>query len=206
MVESTTNQLIVHLISTATSACCPGCGQLSARIHSRYFRKLTDLPIVGEVFIWQVKVFKFFCDNNAWDRRVFTQRFDQHIQPYARWITRCQTQLRQLGLLAGGQVGSQMVRLFGLIVSGSTLLRRAKQCPIPSVVTPRVLGVDDWAFKKRERYGTILVDLEKHQVIDLLPDRETQTLKNWLDQHRSGEPSRDRSSESRSSQHLGVGG
>ena len=100
--------------------------------------------------------------------------------------------------MAGGQVGSLLSSLFGLVVSGSTLLRRVKQGGMPTLSTPRVLGVDDWAaaadrFKKRERYGTILVDLEKRQVIDLLPDRETDTLKTWLEEHPSIEViSRDR--------------
>ena len=103
--------------------------------------------------------------------------------------------MRELGLIAGGQYGSLVGRLFGLIVSGSTLLRRARQVSLPVRATPRVLGVDDWAFKKRERYGTILVDLEKRQVIDLLPDRETDTLKTWLQEHPGIEViSRDRAS------------
>ncbi|WP_338875010.1 ISL3 family transposase [Spirosoma sp. SC4-14] len=164
-------------------------------MHSRYYRRLTDLPVVGKSFVWQLKVHKFFCDNDACDQRIFTERFSQHIQPYARWLTNCQGQLKQLGLLAGGQYGSQIGRLFGLFVSGSTLLRRARACPFPIATTPRVLGVDDWAFKKRERYGTILVDLEKRQVIDLLPDRETDTLKSWLNEHPGVEIiSRDRAS------------
>lgn len=103
--------------------------------------------------------------------------------------------LRHLGLLAGGKAGSAIATLFGLTLSGSTLLRRLRKASLPTSITPRVLGVDDWAFKERERYGTILVDLEKHQVIDLLPDRETQTLKTWLETHPGVEIiSRDRAS------------
>lgn len=189
------NRIIAHIISTAVSACCPLCGQTSTRIHSRYHRQLTDLPVVGQSFIWQLKVHKFFCDNEACERRIFTERFKQHIQPYARWLNNCQRQLQQIGLLAGGQYGSVISRLFGLLVSGSTLLRRTRSCSLPVATTPRVLGVDDWAFKKRERYGTTLVDLEKRQVIDLLPDRETNTLKTWLNEHPGIEViSRDRAS------------
>ena len=194
-IDQQSNSLIAHLTSTSISACCPLCGQTSARIHSRYHRRLTDLPVAGHPFVWQLKVRKFFCDNDACDLRIFTERFPQHIQPYARWLSNCQGQLRQLGLVAGGQYGSQISRLFGLLVSGSTLLRRARECTLPVATTPRVLGVDDWAFKKRQRYGTILVDLEKRQVIDLLPDRETDTLKSWLNEHPGIEIiSRDRAS------------
>lgn len=154
-----------------------------------------DLPVAGQPFVWQLKVHKFFCDNEDCDRRIFTERFSHHIQPYARWLDNSQGQLKQLGLVAGGQYGSLIGRLFGLFVSGSTLLRRTRACTFPLAMTPRVLGVDDWAFKKRERYGTILVDLEKRQVIDLLPDRETDTLKTWLIEHPGVEIiSRDRAS------------
>ena len=176
-------QLIVSLTSIATQAHCPLCGHSSQRIHSRYSRRLTDLPVAGQTCIWQIKACKFFCDNADCHRRIFTQRFTDHIRPYARWLNRCQLQLEQIGLLAGGSLGSSMAKLFGLLVSGTTLLRRVRQKSITVANTPRVLGVDDWAFRKGKNYGTILVDLEKKCVIDLLPDRESQTLKQWLDEH-----------------------
>ncbi|RAJ90825.1 transposase [Larkinella arboricola] len=105
------------------------------------------------------------------------------IHPYARWMEACQMKLLQIAMITGGQVGSRVCKLFGLKVSGSTLLRRLLSAPLPAQQTPKVLGVDDWAFKKGDRYGTILVDLEKQKVVDLLPDRETQTLKQWLLDH-----------------------
>lgn len=182
-VQQQPHSVIIALTSTATTACCPLCAQQSHRIHSRYGRRLTDLPILGQPCQWQVEVYKFFCDNDNCSRRIFTQRFVDHIQPYARWVTRTQQQLRQVGLAAGGQLGSHISHIFGLRVSGSTLLRRVRQVPLPTINALRVVGIDDWAFKKGKHYGTILVDLEKHQVIDLLPDREAETVKNWLEQH-----------------------
>ena len=136
-------QLIVSLTSIATQAHCPLCGHSSQRIHSRYSRRLTDLPVAGQTCSWQIKACTFFCDNALCHRRIFTQRFTDHIQPYARWLNRCQVQLEQIGLLAGGSLGSSMAKLFGLLVSGTTLLRRVRQKSILVVNAPRVLGVDD---------------------------------------------------------------
>jgi transposase len=182
-VDCFAQRLVVSLVSSATQNQCPLCGQASGRIHSRYQRRLTDLPVAGQNCVWHITACKFFCDNPHCHRRIFTQRFAEHISPHARWIGRCQQQLQQIGLLAGGRLGSTMARLFGLLVSGTMLLRRVRQKTIAVEKAPRVLGVDDWAFPKGKTYGTILVDLEKQCVIDLLPDRETQTLKLWLEQY-----------------------
>ena len=188
-------QVTISLTSNATQAHCPLCGLASERIHSRYFRRLTAFPLEGIPCQWHIQACKFFCDNPDCKRCVFTQRFSQHIKPYGRWLDRCQQVLQQIGLKLGGRLGSVTAQLFGLLVSGTTLIRRVRQQAIGQVIAPRVLGVDDWAFRKGKTYGTILVDMERRCVIDLLPDRETQTLKKWLEDHPGVEiVSRDRAS------------
>lgn len=102
-------QVVISLTSSASLNRCPICCQPSLRIHSRYCRRLTDLPVAGQACVWHIKACKIFCDNPNCQRRIFTQRFDEHIKPYARWISRCQQQLLRIGLLAGGQFGSRMV-------------------------------------------------------------------------------------------------
>lgn len=89
-IDTVATGLIARLTSTVTGAPCPLCGRISTRIHSRYQRRLTDLPLAGQAFVWHVNCHKFFCDNQACDRRIFTERFDQQICPHARWIVRCQ--------------------------------------------------------------------------------------------------------------------
>ena len=188
-------QVTISLTSTATQAHCPLCGLASERIHSRYIRRLTAFPLEGIACRWHIQACKFFCDNPDCQRCIFTQRFSQQIKPYGRWLDQCQQLLQQIGLNMGGRLGSGMARLFGLVVSGTTLLRRVRQQATGVITAPRVLGVDDWAFRKGKTYGTILVDMERQCVIDLLPDRETQTLKKWLDDHPGVEiVSRDRAS------------
>jgi len=119
----------------------------------------------------------------------------QKIKPYARRTHRLTEHLNQIGFALGGNAGSKLATFIGMPVSSSTLLRVILKFDDKPVQTPRVLGVDDWAFRKGENYGTILVDLEKRQPIDLLPDREASTLKDWLKSHPGVELiSRDRSS------------
>jgi transposase len=88
--------------------------------------------------------------------------------------------MRQIGLEVGGESGRRILRWFKVVVSGDTIIRRVRQTQLETSAGPRVIGVDDWAFKKGRSYGTIIVDLETHQVIDLLDDRTTDTLARWL--------------------------
>lgn len=143
-----------------------------------------DLPISGNIVRIHLTACRFFCDNAGCHRKIFTEQFAHEIKPYARRLLRSDDLLSRVALEPGGNTGATISRFIRVPVSVSTILRIIKKKTVASIAaTSGIIGVDDWAFKKGHVYGTILVDLESRKVIDLLEDREAETLEVWLEKH-----------------------
>jgi transposase len=162
---------------------CPQCHQPSTRIHGRYQRTVADLPCAGRTVILALTLRKFVCTAPDCPRRIFTERLPGLVQSYARMTSKLIALVQAFGLVAGGQMGTRLADRSGIATTPSTLLRHLMQLPPPVTRAVRVLGVDDWSWKKRHRYGTLLVDLERHKIVEVLADRESATLEQWLRGH-----------------------
>jgi len=199
------HQVIVSVRSTASLARCPLCTAASEAMHSQYLRTVADLPQAGQPIILKLIVRRFFCRNALCARRIFTERLPDLVQPWAQMTNRLREAVRILSFSTCAEVGSRLAPHLGMKGSPSTFLRCQRSAPLAKPEPCTKVGIDDFAFRRGRTYGTIIVNLETHHVIDLLPDRTVETVSAWLAAHPEIElVSRDRASDYATATTLGA--
>jgi transposase len=203
--EQQEDQLVLHVTSTSPSAVCPLCQQPATRLHSRYRRVVKDLPWVGHQVQLILHVRKFFCDTVECARKVFAERLPHLVAPWAQMTTRLCKALQIIGLSTCGRLGARLAAHLGITTSWMTIVRRIMALPTPKASHVECLGLDDFAFQRGRTFGTVVVDLDAHQIIDLLPDRQAETAAAWMAAHPEiTHVSRDRGAEYASAASMGA--
>ncbi len=174
------NDIVVEAETRSGSALCPRCRRRSTTLHSRYRRRLRDQPCRGRPVRLTLSAGKFLCSSARCGQRIFCERLSGLAESRARTSRDLAESHRSIGLALGGEAGARLAALLSVPTSPDTILRRVKAAPAEASPPPRYVGIDDWALRKGQTYGTILVDLERRTVIDLLPGRDGEALKEWL--------------------------
>lgn len=178
-----TKRLVLICERVTPTALCPICGTATHRIHSRYERTVRDLSVQNVQVVLRLHVRKFYCDQPNCPRRIFTERLPQVTSSHGRFTFGLRQLLGQLGREQGGASAERSATLQGMQVTARAILRFMHALPLPPIAPPQIIGLDEWAWKRSKRYGTIIVDLERKKPIALLADRSQQTVVHWLKQH-----------------------
>ena len=193
-IEQWSQTLLVSLHATSSIVPCPRCGTPGSRIHSCYHRTVADVTCGGQRVALKLLVRKWVCALASCPQRIFAERFPGLVQTYARMTERLIQALQSIGSTTNGADGARLLSRLSMPTTGKTIIRRVLELPLPKEGLVRIAGIDEWAWKKRFHYGTILVDLEHRRVAALLPERSEEAATAWFVAHPEVDSvSRDRS-------------
>ncbi|WP_149038134.1 ISL3 family transposase [Kitasatospora sp. MBT63] len=185
-VKEFSGELVVEAVAVGPSGRCPDCRVVAGRVHSSYYRRLAERPVGQRQVVVRLKARRFFCDRKSCPRRTFAEQVTGLTERHGRLTLGMRERLHAVAVELGGRPGARLCRKVQLRAGRTLLLGLLQAPPVPDRA-PRVLGVDDFALRRRTRYATVLVDVEASRVVDVLPDRTAETLAAWLTAHPGAE-------------------
>ncbi len=181
-VSDSSDDLVVEAVSTGRPGRCPDCRKQARRVHSSYQRSLDEKSLVSRRVVVRLPVRRYFCERKRCFRKTFVEQVPGLTERHRRSSTGLTGWLRSIAVELGGRPAARLCQRLRLAAGRTRLLRLLTAPPVPGRA-PRVLGVDDFAFRKGCTYGTVLVDVEAGRVVDVMPDRTSETFAAWLRDH-----------------------
>jgi transposase len=185
-VEDTDDKITLLMHSRSTSCTCHRCGALLKKHHGSHRRKVQDLPILGKQVVLDMQIYDYQCISDTCSSFAATETFEGFLSYNSRMTNRLEDFACMLAVETSCEASARIMQSMNIKISGDTIIRLLlnRYSKQPAEICGSVIGVDDFAFKKRHTYGTIIVDEATHIPVAVLDGRDGATLKEWLKQNK----------------------